>query len=47
MNTDKFAPIRSFFRKIERMFLIVRYKGIGGIFERVKARKERRKKIEK
>ena len=47
MNTDRFAPIRRFFGKIERMFLILKYKGIGGIAERFRARRARRKNIEK
>lgn len=47
MNTDKLAPIRSFFGKFERAFLILKYKGIKGIFGRYKSRKERRNRTEK
>lgn len=40
-------PVRAFFRRIERAFLILKYKGFKGIFKASKKKAKRKNKIEK
>ena len=39
-------PIRKFFRKLESVFLFLRYRGIGGLIGKLKKKKAKKKKIE-
>ena len=39
-------PIRKFFRKIESLLLLLKYRGIKGMFNKLKKRKAKKKKME-
>ena len=40
-------PLRKFMRKIETLFLFLRYRGIGGVIKKIKKKMAKKKKIER